>query len=193
MSCFVPAFDYFVASSPAIVVDHLRGMCSDLSELTKVYSPEQIDQGLWAVFGPGINCERFLFDPSVELNPRIACIEAMYPPFRDVVAKSNLGKTDSFYWMWWDMIFHTDYFNASNDFETFSSDAKRILEVIHETLVKILALDHPACQWSALHGLGHSPHPKARDVVREYLRLHRGELNEEDAEWVRCCSQGRIA
>src|SRR6202451_2609654 len=80
---FRGGIDYFIASNPAIVVDHLHRMCSDLSELTKVYSAEQIEQGLWAVFGAGISCERFLFDPSVDPKPRIACLESMYLAFRE--------------------------------------------------------------------------------------------------------------
>lgn len=111
----------------------------------------------------------------------------MYLPFRDVVAKSNLGKMDSFYWMWWDMVLHTDVLRDAP-----SSDTKAIVEAIYQALLKILALDHPACQWSALHGLGHLPHPKVRATVQEYLRLHRAELTEEDTEWVNCCGQGKI-
>ncbi len=212
--------DHFVASTPAIVVDHLHRMCCDLSGLVKVYSHEQLDQGLWAVFGAAISCERYLVDPSVDLRARVTCVESMYLPFRDVVAKSKLGKMDSFYWMWWDMILHrfpgktssvSDLFprdgqqidikqlmeavraryESTRAYAALSGDAKEILEAIHETLLKILALEHPACQWSALHGLGHSPHP-AREAAQEYLRLHRAELSEEDAEWVGCCVIGKI-
>jgi hypothetical protein len=114
---FRGGIDYFIASNPAIMVDHLHRMCCDLSELTKVYSAEQIEQGLWAVFGAGISCERFLFEPSVDPKPRIACLESMYLPFRDVVAKSNLGKKDSFYWMWWDMILHTGHLHFVDKYE----------------------------------------------------------------------------
>jgi hypothetical protein len=185
---FRGSFDYFVASTPATVVDHLHRMCCDLSALTKVYSHEQIDQGLWAVFGAGISCEQYLFDPSVDQKARIECIESMYLPFRDVVAKSRCGKRDSFYWMWWDMILHANALHY-----TPSSDARQMIEAIYETLLRILALNGPACQWSALHGLGHLPHPEVRPRVEEYLRLHRAELTEEDTEWVERCAAGKIA
>jgi hypothetical protein len=104
---FRSGIDYFIASNPTTVVAHVQAMCRDFSELTKAYSHEQLDQGLWAVFGAGISCERFLFDPIVDLGLRIGCIESMYLPFRDVVANSTIGKDESFYWMWWDMILHT--------------------------------------------------------------------------------------
>lgn len=45
---FRSGIDYFIASTPAIVVDHLHRMCCELADQTKVYSPEQIDQGLGA-------------------------------------------------------------------------------------------------------------------------------------------------
>lgn len=190
---FRSGIDSFVPSHPAIVVDHLRRICCELSEPTNACSREQIDQGWWAVFGAGIECQRFLFAPSVDPSLRTACIESMYLPFRDVVAKSTLGKRDSFYWMWWDLVLETFGNETTEVYEELSSDAKQMLESIYETLVKILALDHLACQWSALHGLGHSPHPKVRETVQRYLDLHRVDLSEEDTEWVERCSEGRIA
>ena len=66
-------------------------MCRGFSELTKVYSQEELDQGLWAVFGAAISCEQYLFDPTVDLGLRIDCIESMYLPFRDFVAHSAIG------------------------------------------------------------------------------------------------------
>jgi hypothetical protein len=94
---FRSGIDDFVASHPAIVVAHLHAICQSLSALTKVYSHEQLDQGLWAVFGAGISCEQFLFDPAIDLELWVKCIESMYLPFREIVANSSLGKQGSFY------------------------------------------------------------------------------------------------
>lgn len=166
------------------------------SELTKVYSPEQLDQGLWLIFGCGISCEQYLFDTTVDLALRIDCIESMYLPFRDVVAHSAIDKRDSFYWMWWDMILHTFWltFPETNDhYEALSSDARQIFEAMYRTLLKILALNDAACQWSALHGLGHLLHPLGREVVQTYLDAHRTELTDEDARWIEACRDGAIA
>jgi hypothetical protein len=60
-------------------------------------------------------------------------------------------------------------------------------------LLKILALDHRGCQWSALHGLGHLHHPLGPEIVQRYLDVHRKELTDEDAQWVENCSNGSIA
>lgn len=193
---FRSGIDCFIASNPAIVVEHLQTMCRTFSELTKVYSHEQLDQGLWAVFGAGISCEQFLFDPTVDLGLRIDCIESMYLPFRDVVAHSTLGKRESFYWMWWDMILHTFWQIADGykyDYSGLSDDSKRTVEAMYLTLLNVLALPHQGCQWSALHGLGHLRHPLGRLAVQSYLNVHRNELSGKDAQWVEDCANGSIA
>ena len=214
---FRSGIDNFVASNPTTVVAHVQAMCRNFSELTKVYSHEQLDQGLWAVFGAAISCEQFLFDPAVDLGLRIDCIESMYVPFRDVVAHSALEKHASFYWMWWDMILHTfwgmadkfDYLSLSGgsqqiletmrqralefDYPGLSEDSTQILEAVYQTLRRILALDDQGCQWSALHGLGHLHHPLVHETVQNYLDAHRNELSDEDVQWIEGCRDGQIA
>ena len=193
---FRSGIDFFVASNPTIVVTHLQATCRELSELTRVYSREHLDQGLWAVFGAAISCEQFLFDPAVDLGLRIDCIESMYLPFRDVVAKTALGKRESFYWMWWDMILHTFWQDAHLfvfDYPGLSGERKQIGEAMFQTLLKILALNHSACQWSALHGLGHLHHPRVPATVRRYLDAHRKELTHDEVRWVEACGDGKIA
>jgi hypothetical protein len=214
---FRSGIDRFVASNPVAVVAHVRAMCCNFSDLTKVYSHEQLDQGLWAVFGAGISCERFLFDPAVDLRLRVDCIESMYLPFRDVVARATIDKRDSFYWMWWDMILHSfwheadkfDYASISGgskqiletmrqralefDYAGLSEENKQILEAMYQTLLKTLVLEHPVCQWSALHGLGHLHHPLGPEIVQGYLDVHQGELSKEDVQWIEACRDGQIA
>jgi hypothetical protein len=192
---FRSGIDYFIASNPTTVVAHVQAMCRTFSELTKAYSNEQLDQGLWAVFGAGISCERFLFDLTVDLGSRIDCIESMCLPFRDVVEHSNLDAHESFYWMWWDVILHAFwniFYETDDRYEALSDDGKRMLDAIYRTLLKILSLNHKACQWSALHGLGHLHHPLVRETVQSYLNAHRKELTDEDAQWVEDCGNGSI-
>jgi hypothetical protein len=113
-----------------------------------------------------------------------------------VVAHSTIDKRDSFYWMWWDMILHTfwqmvdDY---KEDYSGLSPDSKRICDAMYLTLLNILALPQLACQWSALHGLGHLHHPLGWLAVQSYLNAHRTELSDEDAQWVEDCSNRSIA
>ena len=193
---FRSGVDYFVASDPAIVVAHLHAMCQGLSELTTIYSHEQLDQGLWAVFGAGISCEQYLFDAAMDLGLRIDCVESMYLPFRDIVAQSSLDKTESLYFMWWDMILHTFWQMADDykfDYPALSTDGKQIMEAMYRTLLKILALEHPACQWSALHGLGHLNHPLGREAVQNYLDIHGSDVSQEDVKWIARCRDGTNA
>src|SRR5580698_6715421 len=65
---FRGGIDYFIASNPAAVVAHAQAMCRNFLEVSKIYSHEELDQGLWAVFGAAISCEQYLFDPAVDLG-----------------------------------------------------------------------------------------------------------------------------
>jgi hypothetical protein len=141
---FRSGVDGFVASDPATVVEHVRAMCQDFAELAKVYSSEQLDQGLWAVFGSGISCERYLFDPSVESQLRIDSVESMYLPFRDVVTRHSGDIQETFYWMWWDMILHTLWSAAEYDDSTLNDpalrdDPERFFEALNELMSKTRA------------------------------------------------------
>jgi hypothetical protein len=213
---FGSGVDSFVVSNPTTVVAHLQAMCRNFSEVTKVYSHEQLNQGLWAVFGAA-SCERFLFDPAVHLGLRVDCVESMYVPFRDVVASSAINEAESFYFMWWDMILHTfwgmadkfDYASLSGgskqivetmyqralefDYAGLSEEDKQILVAVYRTLRRILAIDDRGCQWSALHGLGHLHHPLVHETVQNYLDAHRDELTNEDVQWIEGCRDGQIA
>jgi hypothetical protein len=166
---FRSGIDRFAASDPTTVVGHLQAMCRDFSELAKLYSPQQLDQGLWAVFGVGISCERHLFDTAVDSQLRIDCVESMYLPFRDVVASRTGDIRESFYWMWWDMILHTFEYQPNEykyGYVTLTSDQNQMVDTMYHALSRILGLDHRGCQWCALHGLGHLYHPSARDRVQ---------------------------
>jgi hypothetical protein len=180
----------FVASDPTAVVGHLQAMCRNFAELTKIYSHEQLEQGLWAVFGVGIGCEQYLFDPKVDSEVRMDCIKCMYLPFRDVAARRTADIRQSFYFMWWHMILFTFWEAADYDYSGLTDDRKQMAETIYQTLLRILALDHRGCQWCALHGLGHLRHPLVRDTVQGYLNAHRDELSDEDVQWVEECRDG---
>lgn len=189
---FRSGIDSFVASEPATMVAHIQAMCRDFAELTKVYSHEQLDQGLWAAFGAGISCERFLFDTTVDPRLRIDAIESMYFPFRDVVARTTADVRESFYWMWWDMILHTFWGMDDYDYSALEGDRERMAETMYKTLSRILALDHRGCQLCALHGLGHLHHPLVGDTVQSYLNAHGIECESEDMKWVESCRDGSI-
>jgi hypothetical protein len=165
---FRGGIDAFTATKPTVVA-HVQAMCRSFSELTKVYSHEELNQGLWAVFGAGISCERYLFDPTVDLGLRIGCIESMFIPFKDVVAHSLIDKRNSFYWMWWDIILHTFwhiYYGTDDNYQKLSADGRQMFDAMYQTLLNILALDHPD------------------------LDAHRDELADEDLRWIEAFRDG---
>ncbi len=187
--------DAFVASDSKIVVTHILTLCRGFATFATVYSNEQIDQGLWAVFGAAISCERFIFDLSVSDALRTECILSMYIPFAEVVTRSSTDVQATFYWMWWDMILHTFWSIADDyrrDYSALSNDWRRVVDTMLVTLSSILALDHKGCQVCALHGFGHLHHPSVSGIVEQYIENHRRELNRDELLWVEHCRDGSI-
>jgi len=196
---FRAGIDSFVASDPATVVRHIQAMCQGLARLVKVYSLEQITQGLWAIFGAGIECHRFVFDPSVDRQLRIECIESMYLPFIDVVARmtGDIREDGSYYWMWWDMIPQSFWAKArrttrSDNYSDLNDGQRLMADTMSHTLSKILAIGNRNCQLCALHGFGHLHHPQGREIVQRYLDEHRGEFSDEYVKWIEGCRDGRV-
>jgi len=191
---FLAGFEAFDVSNPAIVVANVQAMCRNFAELAKIYSPEQLDQGLWAMFGAVLHCGTYLVDPAVEIGLRIDCVECMYLPFRDVVARHTTDVKESFYWMWWDMVLRElpvpkEY---KYSYLTLTADQSQMIEIIFQTLSKILALDHRGCQICALHGLGHLHHPSSEQLVQRYLDEHRSDFNAEDVQWIEDCRDSSV-
>jgi len=193
---FLGEFEAFAisVSNPAAMVANVQSMCRDFAELSKIYSPEQLDQGLWAVFAT-VRCGRYLFDPAIEIRLRVDCLESMFLPFRDVVAQCTSNVKGSFYWMWWDEILH-DLYPVPKEYKygylTLTNDQSQIVDTIFQTLSKILAIDHQGCQICALHGLGHLYHPSLEKLVQGYLDEHRGEFSAEDVKWIEDCRDSAV-
>ena len=61
---YLGEFEAFAISvaHPAAMVANVQAMCRNFAELAKIYSPEQLDQGLWAVFAT-VRCGQYLFPP----------------------------------------------------------------------------------------------------------------------------------
>jgi hypothetical protein len=81
----------------------------------------------------------------VDIKLRIDCVESMYFPFRDVVARSNGGVRSSYYMWWHKVVIHgLDPMprRYKYDHVTFESDQQQMVEAMFRTLSRILALDH---------------------------------------------------
>ncbi len=167
------------------------------ADIPVAYSEEQIERGLWAMFGGQIGCAGYLFDVRVEFEIREACIESMFNVFRDHVALQPGGERDGFYWMWWDMLLNTlELRKRPEEYRsgraTLTEDEEQIIDAIFRTLCRILDLDHKGCQWAAIHGMGHLYHPSMQVRTQEYLEKYRDQLSEEDVLWIEAARQNRI-
>ncbi|MBA4097152.1 MAG: hypothetical protein C0484_10350 [Rhodospirillum sp.] len=144
---------------PCQAVAYLTQLFESSGELLEHYTAGEIGQGLWYLIDNscGGYC-RFLIDGSVPIEARVACIEAMQSLFarlfqpRCAPILSHMGepggdKLNGVCYMWWDII------------PLAANSKPRQPDPIHEASLGVmratLRLPNPACQESALHGLGH--------------------------------------
>jgi hypothetical protein len=161
---YEPAW-YFAANAdwwdaPAdLAIAYLTQLFEQPEPLVERFADSQIAQGLYYLVdsGAGGYC-RFLTDSSVPTEARVACISAMQTLFarlfdaRCAPVLSHLDEPgtnalNSICYMWWDIM--PLYGQPDGRRANPTDDA--CLRVMRETL----RLSNPACQESALHGLGH--------------------------------------
>jgi hypothetical protein len=63
------------------------------------------------------------------------------------------------------------------------------LDVLFETLSRILEIQDKETQPCALHGLGHLYHPGVAELVQRYINSGKSEL---PLVWVERCGDGRV-
>ena len=144
---------------PEQAVDYLARVFESPEPLVEEFSDSQIAQGLHYLVdnGAGGYC-RFLTDVSVPIDARTACIEAFSTLFarlfqpRCEPVLSHLDEPggnalNRICYMWWDIM------------PIFPAGARAGADPIYEACLaemrETLRLPNPACQESALHGLGH--------------------------------------
>jgi hypothetical protein len=185
-------FDYFltdlqgqkyfesVPSSPEVLVNHLTKLFSGFGQIAREYTLAQVDQGVWGIWGANLRLYEFVFDPSVPLASRLSCIRSMYHVYADYVSKLEREpdpEIESGVYMWWDLILH-GFWNSSRpviagtwrgDPSKLDPESRVLLDILFETLTRILAIPNRASQLSALHGLGHLYHPQVHDAVQRFI------------------------
>jgi hypothetical protein len=180
----------FEVSDPARLVAHFTRLCNKFLKLTEHYTLPQVDQGIWCLLGARTEFGQYLRDEQVPAELRKSCVRSMYRVFADFVSKSDVKEMETCFWMWWDILL--DGFYIIGDNGHFDDDAREIEEAILETLSEVLQLDDRRTQKYALHGLGHLRHPKAREVVAEYIEMYGGKWAEEEWEWLESCRTGAV-
>jgi hypothetical protein len=149
----------------------------DFEAVGRRYSQQQIDQGLWFLFGyPYWLGDRYLEGNEVPLALRLACVEAMIVPFRDYLQRVQDDSGGIFY-MWWDHV---------------RMEGPETVPVARRVLEQILQLEGWPCQEAALHGLNHlRPDKEASAIVARFLDEHGASLNPEDFAYAEDCRDGR--
>ena len=192
-------YDEAVPSSPAVLVKHMTKLFSEFGQIANKYSLAQVDQAVWGILGEKLRLYEFLFDTSVPLPNRLECIRSMYCVYSDFVAKSEADPDPdlSGFWMWWDLVLHGFWtpprpFVAGTyrgDASKLDSESRVLLDVMFDTLKRILDLPHRETQRCALHGLGHLHHPGVHDTVQRYMDANKSEF---PLAWLEQCRDGTV-
>jgi hypothetical protein len=155
----------------------LRGLFNAFGEIASRFSPEQVDQGLWYLFGEPfwLGSELRAQIPPAEIRD---LVRVMYRPFHDYYLKTADQYSESGFFMWWDNLSplagHPD-----------------VIDTALEVLQQILLLPHPACRNAALHGLNHLfSDPRAAAIIQSYLDQNREAMSQEEIDWVELCKAG---
>jgi hypothetical protein len=180
----------FEVSKPSQLVEHFTRLCNEFLKLIKQYTPAQVDRGIWCLLGARLDFGQYLRDEQIPVEARKLCVRSMYRVFADFVSKSDVKEMETCFWMWWDILL--DGFYIIGDNGHFEDDAREIENTVLGTLSDILQLDDPRTQKYALHGLGHLRHPKARQVVAQYIEMHGSEWSEEERKWLELCRAGTV-
>ena len=152
-----------------------------------VYTLEQVNQGVWAMWGPEYELDRLFWDEGLPWPERERAIQAMAVPFRDFLLGHPAEVMENCFFMWWDLI------RAKPPFMGSAADVARVKGTYLETLREILALDDPRCKEAALHGLGHLYHPERAATVQAFIDAQTDlEQHPDGRRWLEQCRDGSV-
>jgi hypothetical protein len=139
------------------------------------YTPGQIEQGLWFLFGWG-GREWFrdaLWDPSVPWKARRGCIDALPELYARLFRGCPL---DTIPFMLPDLL--ADEYGFGFRHPDTDKEDRRVQRALFAAFRRMLDSRHPGTQEAALHGLHHLTHPVGKEAIRTWLdsqsRLSRG-------------------
>src|SRR5580704_5980796 len=108
-------YDEIDRSEPAVLVGYMTRLFSDFAAIVAGYSPAQVDQGVWGIWGEAVRSYELVFDTSVPLSQRLACIRSMYVVYKDYVPTFPTAPGLSGFNMWWDLLLH-GFWSAPREF-----------------------------------------------------------------------------
>lgn len=198
-------FDEAAPSSPEVLLSYLTRLFSEFGRIAPNYSPEQINQAIWTILGPGLCIPEILFDATLPLSKRLECIRAMYHVYSDFVALSKVEVVANCFDMWWDLLAHDFWFQhrfydprkcriryQMGDVSKLDSESRITLDVMLETLNRILELPDARTQMFALHGLGHLCHPDVKQTVQRFIDEHKSKFTDKERKWIEECRDGTV-
>ena len=161
---------------PAQELAHLTRLFRDPVAALDGFTDDEVGIGLWSILDSGGAATALAVnDDTLPLDQRIACIRLIPAVYRELFVPrcaerlghldEEGGRLEMACYMFWDVavIGGPPGVREGNLLE----DA--VLDVLHD----ILAIEHAACQESAIHGLGHrvSRHPeRAPRMLDDWLR-----------------------
>jgi len=190
-------YDEIDRSEPAVLVGYMTRLFSDFAAIVAGYSPAQVDQGVWGIWGEAVRSYELVFATSVPLSQRLACIRSMYVVYKDYVPTFPTAPGLSGFNMWWDLLLH-GFWSAPRefvpgtyrgDFSKLDEESRIMLDEMFETLKLILSLPNHECQHAALHGLGHLYHPQVPQLVQQVIDSGSTEFR---LKWLEDCRDGTV-
>lgn len=153
---------------PADQIACLERIFGEPDKSFELIADDEINRGLWAVLGADVDYMRALLEPPAPWPDRKRVIDLIPQFFEQFMTKrcdehlSHLDRQvqggrplNSICYMWWDCM------------PTWGSgDDAELADALLNCMERILAIDHSACQESALHGLGHWFSHHAGEVER---------------------------
>jgi hypothetical protein len=195
-------FGEAVPSSPGVLLGYMNRLFSNFSSIAPNYSLGQVNRAIWTILGPGLGMPDLLFDPALPLSQRLECIRSMYHVYSEFVAVSHAEVMANCFYMWWDVLAHDFWFQRSffekrvkiemGDITKLDAEARATLDVMFETLKRILELPDSRTQMFALHGLGHLHHPGVKETVQRFIDDHRSTFTDEGIRWLEECRDGTV-
>lgn len=183
---------------------HGTRLLREFGDWVERYGFETADRAAERVFGYPFDVGAVLSFGEVPLESRLEFVRAAKEPFLCMrVRFPNLDFSTNLFMLWdhvcerfTDLI--TQYAPCSNH-----EDGRRTIlhltgeeRAIHDLILEVLAelLTHPD-EWvqdSALHGLGHSRHPKAGGAVQAYIDAYPEGLRGDALHWCEQCRDGSV-
>lgn len=185
-------------SRPSVVIDYATRLFREFGAIGRNYFLSQIDHGIWALLADGspLSIQEFLWNSSISLEKRDACIRAMSHVYSDFVAGSEEEEMVNCFYMWWDVLgdgfWSTAGLTRNKAASLLTQDQKRLLDAMFDTLKQILEVPDQRVQQYALHGFGHLHHEGVPAVVQSFIDQHRGQLTDDALKWVEQCRDGTV-